>query len=167
VETIAAAAGPFDDVVVMAGYDEWYTSFPSSFDEVVAAARAKGVERIIWLTYRESITYLPPTGVNARESFIRNNETLRAKLATGDFPEVVLADWGGYTDPDDGWITSDGVHLTSRGALLVADYISRWVAYVHRLPCPGPSTVDGPVADPCPDPDGAPPPADIRSLYAH
>ena len=38
----AAAQGSFDDVVVMAGYDEWWNSFPDSFDEVVDAARGKG-----------------------------------------------------------------------------------------------------------------------------
>jgi hypothetical protein len=164
-ETIAETAGTFDDVVIMAGYDEWYTSFPGSFDKVVQAARAKGVRRIVWLTYRESMTYLPPSGVNARDSFIRNNRTLRAKLAGGGFPEVVLADWDAYTDPDDGWIHRDGVHLTESGALLVADYISRWVAFVHGLACPGASTVIGPLADPCADPDSAPPPADIAALY--
>src|SRR5215216_914084 len=42
VETITAATGPFDVVVIMAGYDEWWTSFPSSFDRVVDAARMHG-----------------------------------------------------------------------------------------------------------------------------
>lgn len=50
VEAISASAGTFDTVVIMAGYDEWWTSFPSSFDAVVAASRAKGATRILWLT---------------------------------------------------------------------------------------------------------------------
>ena len=42
VATINAADGRFDVVVIMAGYDEWWTTFPDSFEAVNAAARAKG-----------------------------------------------------------------------------------------------------------------------------
>ena len=42
VATINAAVGRFDAVVIMAGYDEWWTTFPDSFEAVNAAARAKG-----------------------------------------------------------------------------------------------------------------------------
>ena len=91
VEAIGKADGDFDYVVVMAGYDEWWTSFPDSFDEVVAAARAKGSQRIIWLTYREGVTYKLLTGEPADEAFVKNNQTLRDKVASGAFPDVLLA----------------------------------------------------------------------------
>ena len=83
---IGHADGTFDDVVIMAGYDEWWTSFPTSFDEVVAAARAKGARHIIWLTYPEGVKYKLLTGEQANESFVKNNQTLRDKVASGAFP---------------------------------------------------------------------------------
>ena len=42
VATINAAVGRFDAVVIMAGYDEWWTTFPDSFEAVNAAALPKG-----------------------------------------------------------------------------------------------------------------------------
>ncbi|MEY2583797.1 MAG: hypothetical protein QOE09_3646 [Ilumatobacteraceae bacterium] len=165
VEAIGKADGSFDDVVIMAGYDEWWTSFPMSFDEVVTAARAKGADRIIWLTYREGVTYRLGTGA-ADESFVKNNETLRAKVASGAYPDVMLAQWYPHTPDDIGWLSKDGVHLTRTGALGVADYISRWVAHVEGLPCPMPVTPGGAIEAVCSNPDPQPPIADPAALYA-
>jgi hypothetical protein len=166
VEAIGKADGSFDDVVIMAGYDEWWTSFPMSFDEVVTAARAKGADRIIWLTYREGVTYKLLTGEAADESFVKNNETLRAKVASGAYPDVMLAQWYPHTPDDIGWLSKDGVHLTRTGALGVADYISRWVAHVEGLPCPMPVTPGGAIEAVCSNPDPQPPIADPAALYA-
>lgn len=166
VEAIGKADGSFDDVVIMAGYDEWWTSFPDSFDEVVAAARAKGARQIIWLTYREGVTYELLTGEAADESFVRNNQTLRAKVASGVYPDVRLAQWYPHTPADIGWISKDGIHLTRLGALGVADYISRWVAHAEGLPCPMPVIPGGAIEAVCSNPDPQPPIADPVALYA-
>ena len=166
VEAIGKADGSFDDVVIMAGYDEWWTSFPGSFDEVVAAARAKGAQQIIWLTYREGVTYKLLTGEAADESFVKNNQTLRAKVASGAYPDVWLAQWYPHTPDDIGWFSKDGIHLTRVGALGVADYISRWVAHAAGLPCPMPFTPGGPIEPVCSNPDLQPPIADPVALYA-
>ena len=165
VEAIAAADGSFDYVVMMAGYDEWWTSFPDSFDEVVDAARAKGAHRILWLTYREGVPYQLLTGEPADEAFIKNNQTMRDKIATGAFPDVLLAQWYPHTKVDNGWISRDGIHLTLKGALGVADYISRWIAYLEGRPCPMPTTPGGTIAPTCANPDTEPPIADITALY--
>jgi hypothetical protein len=165
VEAITAAQGTFDYVVVMAGYDEWWTSFPDSFDEVVAAARDKGARRTIWLTYREGVPYKLLTGEPADEAFIRNNATLRDKLASGSFPDVLLAKWYPHATRESGWIGKDGIHLTVDGAFGVADYISRWIAYVEGRPCPMPSVPSGAIEPTCPNPDTQPPIVDVRALY--
>ncbi len=165
VTAINRASGTFDAVVVMAGYDDWWTYFPNSFDYVVAAARAKGARTIVWLTYREGVGYVAPGGISANEAFVRNNQTLRAKLASGLFPDVVLADWNTYTRTTSGWLTGDGIHLTLAGSYGVADYISRWMAHLEHRPCPEPWTLGGPVDSPCPRPDTHPPVGDIMSLY--
>ena len=165
VEAINDSDGNFDDVVIMAGYDEWWTSFPQSFDEVVAAARAKGARRIIWLTYREGVPYKLLTGERADEAFIKNNQTLRDKVASGKFPDVVLAQWYPHTPLHIGWLTEDGIHLTMKGALGLADYISRWVAHAEGLPCPMPATPGGAIEPVCSNPDPQPPIADLMTLY--
>ena len=79
VTAIRNASGTFGTVVIMAGYDDWWTVFPSSFDQVVAAARAKGARKIVWLTYREGVGYVNPSGASANEAFVKNNEILRAE----------------------------------------------------------------------------------------
>jgi hypothetical protein len=165
VEAIIAAEGQFDIVVIMAGYDEWWTSFPQSFDEVVSASRSKGASRIIWLNYREGVGYTAPDGATANEAFVTNNRTLRAKVASGENRDVELADWFGYTEVERGWLAEDGIHLTETGALAVADYISRTVAHLEGLPCPAPWEPGGPIDDPCPAPDDHDPVGDVHELY--
>ncbi|MGH9134284.1 MAG: GDSL-type esterase/lipase family protein [Ilumatobacteraceae bacterium] len=165
VNAIRNASGTFGAVVIMAGYDDWWTVFPSSFDQVVAAARAKGARTIVWLTYREGVGYVNPSGVSANEAFVRNNQTLREKVASGAFPDVVLADWHSYTENTSGWLAGDGIHLTLAGSYGAADYISRVLAHLQDRACPMPWVVGGQVDDPCPDPDTHAPVADIMSLY--
>ena len=165
VEAINARTETFDIVVIMAGYDEWWTSFPDSFDEVVTAARARGARHIVWLTYREGVGYTAPSGATANEAFVKNNETLRAKIASGQFPDVTLADWFTYTASATGWLTDDGIHLTRDGARAAADFISRTIAHLEGRPCPLPWAVGGPIDDPCPDPSAHSPVVDIRALY--
>ena len=148
VETIDAATGPFDVVVIMAGYDEWWTSFPSSFDRVVDAARIQGARHVIWLSYREGVGYVAPDGSSANEAFVRNNQTLRSKVTLSQFADVVIADWFTYSAESSDWLTRDGIHLTPNGARAVAEYIARKIAFVEGLPCP-----ESPVAAACPDPD--------------
>ena len=165
VETIKAVNGRVDAVVIMAGYDEWWTTFPDSFEAVNDAARAKGARRIIWLSYREGVGYKMPGGVSANEAFVKNNQTLRDKVASGANPDVVLADWYGYTSATPTWLSPDGIHLTITGAYGVADYISRTIANVEGRPCPQPWVDGGTVDVPCPNPDQHGPPADVVSLY--
>ena len=109
---------------------------------VVAAARAKGARHIIWLTYREDVQYKLLTGERAERGVRQEQQTLRDKVASGAFPDVLLAQWYPHTPADNGWFARDGVHLTLEGALGVADYIARWVAHIEGLPCAKP-TVPG------------------------
>ena len=67
VTAIRNASGSFGTVVIMAGYDDWWTVFSSSFDQVVAAARAKGARKIVWLTFREGVGYVNPSGASAND----------------------------------------------------------------------------------------------------
>ena len=165
VEVIDTAEGVFDIVVIMAGYDEWYDTFAASFDQVVASSRAKGAKRIIWLSYPENVDYLLPDGTPGNDSLVNINQIMRDKLATGAFPDVMIADWFNYASLAEGYWTRDDIHLSPTGAYGVADYISRKVAFTASLPCPWPREPGAPVEVPCPDPDASGPVIDVVTLY--
>jgi hypothetical protein len=165
VETIKSSDGVFDDVVIMAGYDEWWTTFPESFGRVIAEARAKGARRIIWLTYREGVAYRLPDERGANEAYVKNNATIREMASSGFYPDLVVADWDRYTKNATTWLARDGIHLNRTGAYGVADYISRVVAYSSGRPCPLPLESGGTVESPCANPDETGPPPDVVALY--
>jgi len=167
VTAINATSGPVDVVVVMTGYNDWHANFSSAFDQVVAAARTKGAYEIVWLTYREGVTYSNPSGGTSQsEGFRIQNQILRDKVASGSYPDVTIADWSAYTAARSSWFTGDGVHLTISGAYGAADYISRAVASVHGEPCPAPWTPGGTVESPCSWPDRRVGQVDALALYA-
>jgi hypothetical protein len=156
VHAIQSATGPIDVVVIMTGYNDWYTSFDASFEQIVAASRAKGATAIVWLTYREAAQ---------AERFRPQNEILRAKLASGAYPDVHLADWNAYTASNANWFTSDGIHFTITGAYGAADYISRAVASLSNEPCPAPWAIGGAIETPCSWPDARAGTVDPLALY--
>jgi hypothetical protein len=166
IEVLNTAEGSFDMVVIMAGYDEWYTTFADSFDQVVATSRAKGAKRVVWLTYPEGVDYLLPDGTPGNESLVNINQIMRDKIASGAFPDVVIADWFTYASPLADWFNKDDIHLSPTGATGVADYISRKVAFTASLPCPMPREPGVPAEVPCPDPDASGPLTDVVALYA-
>lgn len=165
VTVIDRVQGAFDVVVVMAGYDEWFTTFADSFDRVVASARAKGAKRIVWLTYPENVDYLLPDDRPANDSLVNMNLIMGDRVATGEYPDVVVADWRTYTAATQGWYSRDDIHLSRTGAYAVADYISRKVAAIGGAACPAPREVGGDVETPCPDPDVTGPVPDVVALY--
>ncbi len=167
VNAINAVSEPIDVLVVMTGYNDWHANFSTAFDQVVAAARAKGADEIVWLTYREGVTYSNPTGGGSQAAGFRiQNQILRDKVASGAYPDVTIADWSAYTAARSTWFTSDGVHFTISGAYGAADYISRAVASLHGEPCPAPRTPGGVVDSPCPWPDAIAGQIDPLALYA-
>jgi hypothetical protein len=162
-EAIQAAAGSFDAVVVGTGYNEGSNGFDQNFDAIVSAARVKGAVRILWINYRLR-DGLTRAGTDNNGSYVSNNATLQQKVASGAYPDVFIANWRDYTASVRSWFVSDGIHYQPAGALGSADYISRWITHLFLEPCPKPMTVGGPIENPCPSPDGQPPP-DVRALY--
>jgi hypothetical protein len=167
IDAVTSIDGSIDVLVVMTGYNDWHTDFPIAFDRLVAAARAKGATRIVWMTYRERATYSNPSdGAAQAEGYRIQNQTIRDKIASGSYPDVTLLDWSAYTADRDDWFTSDGVHFTLAGAYGAADYISRAVASLHREPCPAPWTPGAPIESPCAWPDSRAGVVDPITLYA-
>src|SRR5690606_1023162 len=113
----------------------------------------------------ENVDYRLPDDRRADESLVAMNQIMREKIATGTFPDVVIADWFTYSSATEGWYTSDDIHLSQTGAFGVADYISRKVAFLTGQPCPTPREPGGAPEAPCPDPDATGPVPDVVALY--
>ncbi len=158
-ELSTVAPGAYRILVVATGYNDWSGLFPSGVDAVMSRARAKGIDRVVWLTYREKVGYVSPGGASNQATFAANNAHLVSVLMEARYPELILADWNSYSRWRPSWVTSDGVHLTAQGAPEAAMYVSRKLAFLERRPCPpdigGPTTPGGWCADP--DETGPPP----------
>lgn len=152
-------------LVVATGYNDSPSVFESSFLAVVAEARRLGHERIVWLSLRTGVDYVAPDDSANARAFAANNATLRRLLASGRFPDVVLADWGRYSEQRHEWFTADGVHHRPIGAWAIADYLARTLAHLDGRACPAPELPSSQPADPCPNPDVTGPVAAISSLY--
>jgi hypothetical protein len=136
--------GSSDIAVIATGYNDGAGVFASAFQSIMAAARSKGIDRVVWLTYRENVGYTSPASVSNAITFASHNRVLRAAAASGDYPDLVIADWHSYTIDRPQWLTTDGVHLTWSGARAAAQYVSRTLAALERRICP--ADVGGPTA---------------------
>jgi hypothetical protein len=152
---LVAPAGPLDILVIAVGYNDDHTRFPTDFNTVMAAARARGFQQTAWVTYRSDVTYSPPAATRA-SNYWYMNRVLRAAVRSGRHPDLQLWDLNRYTRTANGWFTADGVHETPLGAWGVADWLSRHVAAIDRRRCPAPWTVGADNRGPCRMPDRLP-----------
>jgi hypothetical protein len=153
VDAIRSAPGRYDTLVITAGYNDYAGTFESAVHSVLAAARSKGINRIVWLTYRQDVSYVSPYGASWAGTFVANNNSLRAIVASGLAPEIEIADWHDTTSgAPRTWFGTDRLHLSADGARGAATYISRKLAFLERRPCPtglgGAATPGGWCADP-------------------
>jgi hypothetical protein len=164
-DVVRAGGLMFDTVVVATGYNDDAAGFEASFRTIVAQARSNHVERIVWYSLRSDVDYVSPGSLGYHTIFAANNATLRRLLSSGEFPDVVLADWDRYTAGHPEWFTTDGVHYRTLAAWIGADYLSRKLAFLDGRPCPLPTSPGGVPDRPCPDPDVTGPVADVAALY--
>lgn len=164
-EALTSEARGYHTLIVATGYNDWAANFTAAFDQIVAEARRLGILRIVWLTYRVDVTYVSPNGASSDASFRSNNLILAQKLATGEYPDVVVADFNAYTRPVSHWFVADGLHYRQVGAWGVADYLTRKMAFLDGRACPFPIVPGAEVQNPCPDPDTTGPIADIEALF--
>jgi hypothetical protein len=153
-EAIAAHGRGFEVLVVAVGYNDLASMTATSFERVVARARDFGYRQIVWWTLRAVDT-----------GFAARNSVIREQLATGIYPDVVLADWDAYTADRPQWFAADGVHFGPVAAWAAADYLSRKMAFIERRSCPAPESPSAAPIDPCPDPDVTGPVAALELLY--
>lgn len=155
-EALAAHGPGYDTLVLAVGYNEFPLYMAESFDRVVTRARSLGYRRIVWWTLRHR---------GATTNAGRNDRTVRDLVASGAYPDVVIADWAAYSAAHPEWFVADGVHHQLAGAYAAADYLSRKVAAVEGRPCPLPDVPSGRLAAVCPDPDRTGPTAQLAALY--
>ncbi|MDQ1422603.1 MAG: hypothetical protein QOD72_101 [Acidimicrobiaceae bacterium] len=106
--TMKASRGQLGSVlVIMSGYDD--SRVDDAVEAITAEARSQGVQRVLWLTYVEDVSYVGPGGITFAAVFRSHNQTLRDELI--DHPELDLADWNAYSSGHPDWFGSDGIHL--------------------------------------------------------
>lgn len=162
-EVIDRYGDEFDVLIQAAGYDDGDRDFVSDVERTIALTRRHGYARVVWVTLRANVTY--NSGVGFAEVYERNNASIKALRDSGDYPELVVADWAGYAHDRSEWFSSDGIHMNTLGAYAAADYISRKMAFLEQRPCPHPPAPGLPNTGPCPDPDVTGPINDIAALY--
>lgn len=97
-------------VVINVGYNDWSAVY--DVGRVVRELREAGVKRIVWVTLREA-------GVHAA-LYAQSNARIRA--AARRWTDVVVADWNARSQGRS-WFRGDGLHLTSAGALALAQLL--------------------------------------------
>ncbi|MEL6892491.1 MAG: hypothetical protein AAFP84_12890 [Actinomycetota bacterium] len=160
-EAILTTPGEVDVVVVMSGYNDWHDPFGSFVDTIMTAARSKGATQVVWLTL--SVGRQPKTSATAMGVYAENTQMLWDSAPR--HPDLVVADWRSYNQRAVGWMTRDGVHLETRGAFGLADYLSRWIAHLDGRACTAPLDPGGVPQYPCPSPNSMTRVPDISGLY--
>ncbi|HST19111.1 MAG TPA: hypothetical protein VLK36_15705 [Gaiellaceae bacterium] len=107
-----------DVLIVDVGYNEGSQGYSTRIDEIMRAALRHGVHGVVWVTLRAS-------SASSYESIYRSTNT-EIKAAARRWPELVVADWNayGFGKP---WFGSDGLHLTSTGAIALAGFLRPYV----------------------------------------
>lgn len=165
-EVVEAEDDSYSTLVVATGYNDGDQAFATELETIVATARSLGYRRIVWLTLRaDGVTYESPDDFGFAGVFERNNATLAQLVASGEYPEVVIADWATYARDRTVWFARDGIHLRPLGTYAATDYISRKMAHLDGRACPQPLVAGAAPQDPCPDPDATGALVDLTSVY--
>jgi hypothetical protein len=164
-EEIAWRGRTTTTLIVATGYNDGEHNFVSDFEQIIQLTRSLGYERVVWLTLRDDVAYRSPGGLGFGQVFSNNNATLKALVASGNYPEVTIADWSTYANDHPEWFATDGIHVRRAGPWAAADYISRKMAFIEGRACAQPVAFGQAVQNPCPDPDVTGLQADLDSLY--
>jgi len=126
---------PVDVVVLMAGYHSLTKEFEGEVRELATKARDRGTKLVI-LTLKESLKFPAPGSRGERSVYTDFNRLLRNVETSGDFPQMMIANWNLFSYSSPRWFERDGIHLKLEGTLALGWYISRVVASVVDNPCP-------------------------------
>ena len=103
-----------DVLVVDVGYNDDPALYRAGMDQVIHAAHALGVKRVVWVTLRASW-----------QSFRATNAVIVSEAKK--FPQVTVADWDAWSAGKP-WFRPDGLHLTDAGATALARFLRPYLA---------------------------------------
>ena len=98
-------------VVVIVGYNDYEANYAGNIEQALSVFGKAGVQRVLWLTLRES-----------RQSYASMNDMIRD--AARRHPEVTVVDWNATSHTNPGWFQPDEIHLTPTGAEAMAGLVS-------------------------------------------
>jgi hypothetical protein len=114
-EVIETTPGPFDTLVMITGYNDSNSTFAAAIDRIVSSAHARGIDRVVWLTFRED-----------RTNLVLNNGHLVAALQR--HPDLRLVDWNAHAAGQQTWFAADNVHVSPAGAIALARFVAEQAA---------------------------------------
>jgi lysophospholipase L1-like esterase len=112
VKAAGTSLGPV--LVVDVGYNDDPAAYARGMDDLIRAAQAAGVQRIVWVTLRET-----------RDLYGRTDAVIRKEAQR--FPQVEVADWNAYSQGKP-WFRADGLHLNADGAAGLAAMLRPFIA---------------------------------------
>ena len=125
----------YDVLVVMVGYHSRPGSFEKELVAVGEALAATGLP-VIFVNYKESMTF-PEAGSNGTRSVYTGfNETLARLVSEGRMGDTRIADWNRFTNAHPEWFRPDGIHTTIVGAVALGWFLSMTIADMFDNPCP-------------------------------
>ncbi len=123
-EALQSDRGAYRTLVVGVGYND--VALAPAVDALIAEARIRGIEHVVWINYHEAGTY--------SAIYAQHNATLAAKLA--EFSELSVIDWNSAVEQHRDWASNDGLHLTPAGTqamvMMIGDALDRLVAAPSR-----------------------------------
>ena len=96
--------------VIVCGHNDKQQIFAQEIDHTLAALKADGVKRVLWLTMRETRSVYPSM-----------NADLLAAAASS--PDLTVLDWNSYSRSHPEWFGDDGLHLAGNGPQVMAAFI--------------------------------------------
>ena len=111
VRRLGRAVAP--NVVVYLGYNDDPATYRNGLPVVVKALWKRGVQHMIWLTLH-AVT----------KQYVDTNHAIYAEQQKWG-PTMTVLDWNHYSGSHPSWYASDGIHMTSTGAVAYATYLHR------------------------------------------
>ncbi len=114
-------------LVVDVGYNDFSSGYDQHLDDVMRAAVSAGVQKVVWVTLRES-----------EGTWREINAQIRA--AAGRWPQLTVADWASVADASPVWFADDA-HMTDAGATAFAAFLRPVILQACGAPCVPPLAV--------------------------
>lgn len=125
----------YDVLVVMVGYHSRPASVEKELIEVGNALAATGLP-VIFVNFKESMTFPEPGSQGQRSVYTGFNEVLARLVADGRMGDTQIADWNRFSYQHPEWFRPDGIHSTIVGALALGWFLSMTIASRFDNPCP-------------------------------